>query len=127
MTEEVSAKQASLVAKLYTLTKNKKLRWEVEEWNERLQTSLSGMEIVLKSIEYESTPYEVIEIYKGESLVQSFNDGNLQGIPQVGAFDSHWEIMVQLHEMAKRQASGVEEDLDALLSSLDELDDDVPF
>ncbi|MFD1951975.1 hypothetical protein ACFSGX_14475 [Sphingomonas arantia] len=143
MMDEIQRKQAELVIRLHRLTTARILDWNRNEYEgNRLEARLGDMQIVLSNTNHEGTPFEIIEVWRNDNFIQSFNDGNLNIKPPSNDMQSYWHIMSSLRELAEQQSLKIEEHLDTLLTALDDLenqrpksaspfdsdlDDDVPF
>jgi len=138
--DDILQKQIALVQKLYDLTLAKKLDWQSNDYEGRIETRLADLYVSLAATDHEGTPFEVINIWRNGDLIESINDGLLPDPPKNGDFPTYWDLMVALRELAERQASKIEQTLDTLLDALEavakpkqnksfdsDLDDDVPF
>jgi hypothetical protein len=140
--DEIVVKQIALVHKLYELTVQKKIPWEFDGYYGSVEAVFSGLEVSLSNVEHEGTPFETIKISRNGNQIDYFTDSGLEGNPRLPEFDSYWKFMVALRELAARQAAKIEETLDKLLETLEEVDnpkslpkpnpfdddlDDVPF
>jgi len=112
-------RMATLVSKLSLKTQAGEVRWEETGEERTYQASFPG--------------YAVHVFPRGEDyILQIFNDdGNL--IEEVSDRDltsymgNAYIQMKELYELARRNAMGVEQALDKILSCLDGEDDDIPY
>ncbi len=116
-------KYRSMVEKIYNRTINKKLSWVIDEIDGAVGFRLGDNLIELTKETIDGTPFAFIKIRsKDGALIEKFSDGNLDNgnRPSAGIFDSYYQLMVELRDIALRQARGADDALDAILSELDE-------
>lgn len=113
-----------LVALLHKKTKAGMLDWLVSG-EKNVQVNIAGRTVVIsKTGEGFTDPLITIHIFNDSAnLIDRFTDEQLSDIiPYIT--DSAFNIMDELYQMALHKATGVDENLDAIL---DALNDDPPF
>lgn len=112
------ARMLKLIQKLHANTVNGKVKWERTTSSNVFQASFSNYALRI-SVKQESSEAPDYYLYiKDEQgiTVESTSDTDIeQAIPGSGAY----KLMGALHEMARRQALGVDKALDSLLEELE--------
>lgn len=126
MIEYTQNKQRKLVELLYKKTLEKKIKWEINT-QEQIYTNIAGRLLFVHSgINEQGEDLILFNLYDGEGKQSdAFNDETIKFDEFVpSGFDNWYLLCAALMDMAKRQATGADDTLDAMI---DELDDDVPF
>ena len=141
-------KLRGLVETIYLQTLNQRLPWSLSVDNARVHTVVGGFRVEI-GVEPSDTSFESdirFRIYDSDgNEVDTFTDQTLSAFSPVNVrMRSYLSVMTNTLELARRQASGAEQALDAVLAALggksvsdksntqitsfaDDLDDDVPF
>lgn len=126
MSDFANAKHRKLVDLLYKKTVDRSIKWELVN-SSQLYLRIGGGSLYLYG-GINSQGEDMINFRLFDSngeLADSFSDENLvydNGVPT--GFGNWYLLCDALMEIAKRQATGADDVLDAMLA---ELDDDVPF
>ncbi len=126
MTEYTQSKQRKLVELLYKKTLERKIKWGLNVQNQ-IYTNIAGRPLfVYNGLNGEGEDLILFSLYDGEGKQSDvFNDETIKFDAFVpSGFDNWYLLCAALLDMAKRQATGADDTLDAMI---DELDDDVPF
>ena len=122
--EETKAKWRRVLTGLQIATDSQKITWDRTAVDSTFITSLGTHVILLERQEEErSTKYTIkLQDVSGE-LIDEFDDADLD----VGLFDNnHYAAMSNLYLKIRRQISGADSAINAVLAELDKLDD-IPF
>jgi hypothetical protein len=124
----VKERHAKLANTLLSGTKNRTVKWYIDEWGQnRLTADRAGYKITVEQDENaENEPIIIISVRsKDGSVIDSFDDTDLVGeTPSESGLTSYWQVMSQLQQTAYRQAVGADDALDKIIT---DLEDDVPF
>lgn len=118
-----------LAKKLYERTTSGTLHWYIDQWTEKLTTSLAGYNIQLDTGETaEGEPIIQVSILnQSNDYIDGFNDETLSSYETgVEEAPTYWKLLDRLYKTAYRGAKGADKALQAIMNELD-LDDDVPF
>jgi len=115
-------KYKSLVEKLYERTTEKNLSWDYDADDKWVYIGIAGRTLFVEEKKNDDLePIIEIDIRSGsgdDSRSEIFTDETLDGKPSIAEFSTYYELMASLYNMAKRQATGADEDVDAILSEL---------
>jgi hypothetical protein len=121
------AKQKQLVNKLSQLTRASAIDWMESATHDAFQVSFRDNTVKIRirpsSQATGSDDVEVQLINSSGELVESFTDVNLSSDSEDPP--GHWyQLMLELHDAARRKALGVDKVIDDIMSDLNEI---VPF
>lgn len=122
----IEHKYRTLVERLYEKTNSRSLQWSYNVDDDRVWTSIANRTLtIMKGENDDLEPLITVEITGLNNRRERFDDEALQGpSPNVRGFNSYYVLMDALRDGAIRQATGADEDVDAILN---DLDDDLPF
>jgi len=132
----IEEKMWNLISKLDEMTGKEKLDWKTTQGKRSFQVDFEKFTV---RISEEDRPQEgedydqivqdyVISVFDGTgTLVERASDVTIQTSLKTLAPGKAFQTMRKLYDRARRFALGVDEALDSLLTSLKELDDDIPF
>ena len=119
----ITDKYKKLVELLYRKTANGSVVWKSDPL--LIYTIIAGRSIFIDEVQNSNFEECVeIDIRYGEGEGERFTDETLKGEPEIHGYKSYYELMKDIRVMAVRQTTRADENIDAILS---ELDDDVPF
>lgn len=138
-------KLRGLVEHLYHATEGTKLEWNLTGDQETVWTSVGTFRVELSNENTDNFERDIRVTVFNQSgdQVDTFSDSYFQGVKPVTVnLNGYYSVMSILLEMAKRQASGADAAIEAILAALggsavtdkpvskgftDDLDEDVPF
>lgn len=118
-------KVGKLIRSLHANTKAGSITWEETERHGTYQVSFPNYTIRLSNRVNPYNPYDgdtdyVIQIINGDGdVVDEVSDVDVKDI-----VDNSYNVMKDLHDMARRQAFGVEKALDEILNDLNSFNND---
>lgn len=122
-------KVGKLIRSLHSTSKSGKIIWEDTEKDGTYQVSFPNYTIRIFSRINPYNPHDgntdyVIQIINGDGdVVDEISDVDVKEI-----ISNSYNVMREIHDIARRQVFGVEKALDEILSDLGDLDDDnIPF
>lgn len=121
-------KYAKLADRLFDLTSEKKLEWNIDPFDEEVTCRFSSHKIIISDgRDSEGSPYVQISIRSLSDVeIDTFTDNDLSGrTPDRFGYENYWKLMSGLLRTARRQAKGADEAIDSILGELD--DKDLPF
>jgi hypothetical protein len=109
------------------LTKNGKLPWTPTLEDNKFRISFSDFSVEIfpreySTPDYDSMDYVIAIINELGTLIEDISDRDLH---KAGVKNSY-DLMLELYEMARSRALGVDIAITKILNHLDELDDSVP-
>ena len=114
-----------LVNILYSKTYKKEIEWKNDDVLGTYCFVGSRMISLEEGHNEDMEPIETVEIRNSDGeLAESFNDELFKDDTAPAGFTSYWNLMTLIRETARRQATGADDAIDAILL---ELDDDPPF
>jgi hypothetical protein len=126
MTQYTVNKQKKFVELLYKKTLERGIKWALNDGKQIYATVAGRSLFVYSSLNNEGEELIHFAIFGTDSKISdSFTDETIKyGDMAPAGFDNWYLLCSALLDMGKRQASGADDALDAMI---DELDDDVPF
>lgn len=119
-------KQRRFVELLYQNTMAKKVSWSINDHNQLFATIAGRILFVFQGKNQHGEDTVLFKVFgENNSMAENFDDDSLTfdgSLPS--GFDSWFNICNAIYEIAKRQVSGADDALDAMI---DELDDRLPF
>lgn len=116
-----SDKYRTFIELLYTKTSQGSVNWEKNDSFEGTYgAKIGSKQVFIERTEDENeNPLIITEIYSVDGLIDSFNDEAFRGlVPAVGGFQNYFKMMKEIHELARRKATGVDAALDELIENL---------
>ncbi len=117
----LNAKLAQLTDELFVATQRAKLAWKAGTTDGSYSTSIGDMRVSIeKIVGGDGLPAVAVLLCNREGrLVQRYTDHDLtDNVPETGEHRSFWELLAELHEMARWSAEGVFELIDNLMGVL---------
>ena len=117
----LTSKLAQLTDELFVATQRNKLAWTRGPSEHSFACQIGGMRVCLeKDVGGDGLPAVAVLLCNGEGrLVQRFTDHDLSDhVPESEEHRSFWELLAELHEMARWSAEGVFELIDNLMGVL---------
>lgn len=125
MTEYSRDKQRKLVELLYKKTLERGIKWATNEEKQLFATISGRLLFVYDTINEQGEELIKFSLFDlNDKLSDSFTDETIKDPFAPRGFENWFTLCAALLEMGRRQASGADDALDAMLN---ELDDDVPF
>lgn len=126
MTQYTRDKQRRFVELLYKKTLERGIKWGINNDRQAYATIAGRSLFVYYGLNEEGEDLVIFSLFgENEQMSDNFTDETIKGSDAVPAGFGNWYLLCSaLLEMAKRQGSGADDALDAMI---DELDDDVPF
>jgi hypothetical protein len=117
------SKYWTLVRRLNAETKRGRIVWERTSQDGAYQAAFPGYTIVLTELDAPSMKYmrilnadgDVVEVVSDEEIDEGSRD------------HAAYKLMTETYKSARRQAMGIDTALDAILGTLGEADDEIPF
>lgn len=123
----VEEKILKIVRHLYATTREGNVAWEKTTSRTAFQTAFPGYTVRIwlrEGMEQPDAQDVVVAVYDAiGTKLEEATDVDLQKIAPEGA--QVYSMMLELYDLARRQALGVEKALDTLLSTLEEQDGEV--
>lgn len=120
-------KYKRLVEGLYNKSLNKAISWSYHSVDKYVETIIANRAIrSWVGEDEEGNPLAIIVIINEDgNLLERFNDEDIKGNP-IEFYDgkTYYQLMISIIDMAKRQATGADDAIDAIL---EELEDTIPF
>lgn len=122
----------SLVEGLYSATQSGKIKWAKFSNTDSYISALKASSVEIKGdVNYKGEPVIAVNIYDvSGDQIESFNDDYFIGTrPHTLSYDTYYEAMKALYEMARRSATGADKLIQSILHEIGApvVDDDVPF
>lgn len=120
MASDIVQKYRDLVKRLYTKTNDGSLTWK-QDWDGEVFSKIGEISVHLRETRNsEGEPLELIDIKSlNGKVIDTFSDEFLSGSPvEISGLNSYYDLMDNLHETARRNASGVDKAIDKLLDDL---------
>ena len=125
MSDIIHGKKRRLVELLYRKTLERNINWTINDEGQIYATIAERSVFIYYRLSGEGEDLVVFNIFgKDGKLTDSFNDETISYDKTVPlGFDNWYLLCAALLEMGKRQASGADDALDAMIDELD----DIPF
>ena len=117
----LTAKLAQLTDELFVATQHNKLPWKRGVADQSFSTQIGDMRVSLeKDVGNDGLPAVAVLLCNREGrLVQRYTDHDLSDhVPETDDHRTFWELLTELHEMARWSAEGVFELIDNLMEVL---------
>ncbi len=126
MNDLTNAKHRKFVELLYRRTADRGMTWEINSQFQIYSTIAGGTLFMAEGVNGEGEDTIVFKLFGGDGkITDNFSDDSLRYDREVPAGFGNWYLLCSaMYEMAKRQATGADNVLDAMIA---ELDDDIPF
>jgi hypothetical protein len=121
MNADVAAKYGSLIERLFEKTKDKAIKWSLNE-RRTAKASFGQYNVVLYDGNSNGSPLEYISLStQYDEPIETIDDEDLVDVsPSMEEYDSYYPLMEELRMLAFRQAVGADKALDDILGELDD-------
>lgn len=117
----LTAKLAELTDELFAVTRHGALRWELGEGEGRYLARVGTLEVRLHPVTgRDGLPGLAIELVNAQGrIVQRYSDHDLSDHePRDDEHRTYWDVLTELHELARWSAEGILELIDTLMHGL---------